>query len=218
LNSKNVAVIAGTPVDTKMGVDFLVSKGLSASGYPVSATPEEQSALQIQSPQKLTDQVRGMLRAIKGKGIETVMVYCNSMSAAVDMDKLAVEEKMNIVTPFTAYRKIASEYSIVGLMAANNQSAAGIERVLQGENPLCDVLGLGALPLVVEIEKGTPPAEIVEKFSLKKILEFFTDNRVGVIILGCTHFPYLHRELEKFTSVEIIDPAELMYESILSML
>jgi len=47
-----VAVIAGTPVDTKMGVDFLALKGLSASGYPVSSTPEEQSALQILSPKK----------------------------------------------------------------------------------------------------------------------------------------------------------------------
>lgn len=42
-----VAVIAGTPVDTKMGVDYLISKGTSVSGYPVSSTPEEQSALQI---------------------------------------------------------------------------------------------------------------------------------------------------------------------------
>jgi glutamate racemase len=218
MKNKSVAVIAGTPVDTKMGVDFLLSKGLAASGFPVSSTPEEQSALQILSPQKLTDQVREILRRIKAESCETVMVYCNSMSAAVDMDRLAAEEKMNIVTPFTAYRKIASEYSLVGLMAANNQSAAGIERVLQGENPQCDVLGLGALPLVVEIEKGTPPEEIVEKFSLNNIMEFFTDNRVGVIILGCTHFPYFHRELEKLTGIPIVDPAELMYESILSVL
>lgn len=218
MNDKNVAVIAGTPVDTRMGVDFLVSKGLSASGYPVSSTPEEQSALQILSPEKLTGQVREILRSIKGKGVGTVMVYCNSMSAAVDMDRLASEEKMNIITPYTAYRKIASEYSLVGLMAANNQSAAGIERVLQNENPGCDVLGLGALPVVVEIEKGTPPAEIVGKFSLRSLMEFFTNNRVGVIILGCTHFPYLHRELEKLTGILIIDPAEIMYKSILDLL
>lgn len=218
MNNRIVGVIAGTPVDTRMGVDFMESKGISAAGYPVSATPEEQSALQILSPQKLTEKVREVLREIKGRGIDTVMVYCNSMSAAVDMEKLALEEEMKIITPFTAYRRIAAECSLVGLMAANNQSAAGIERVLQRVNPKCDVLGIGALPLVVEIEKGTAPNEIVEKFSLKNIMEFFTANRVGVIILGCTHFPYLHRELEKLTDRRIVDPAELMYESILDLL
>lgn len=218
MKNKRVAVIAGTPVDTKMGVDFLALKSLSASGYPVSSTPEEQSALQIQSPMKLEEEVRNILRRVKGEGIETVMVYCNSMSAAVDMDRLASEENVKIITPFTAYRKIAAEYDLLGLMAANNQSAAGIEKVLQNENPKCDVFGLGALPLVVEIEKGTPPEKIVEKFSLKSIMEFFNENKVEAIILGCTHFPYFQVELEKLTDILIIDPAELMYERILSVL
>jgi glutamate racemase len=140
------------------------------------------------------------------------------MSAAVDMDKLAAEEKINIITPFTAYRKIAARYSLVGLMAANNQSAAGIEKVLQNENPECDIFGLGALPLVIEIEKETAPEKIVENFSLKSIVEFLGANRVEAIILGCTHFPYFHKELEKLTDIIIIDPAELMYESILDLL
>lgn len=218
MKNKRVAVIAGTPVDTKMGVDFLAAKGLSASGYPVSSTPEEQSALQILSPMKLKEEVRNILGIVRGEGIDTVMVYCNSMSAAVDMDKLASEENINIITPFTAYRKIAAEYNLVGLMAANNQSAAGIEKVLQNANPKCDVFGLGALPLVVEIEKGTPPEKIVEKFSLKSIMEFFNVNNVGAVILGCTHFPYFKGELEKLTDILIIDPAELMYESILDLL
>jgi glutamate racemase len=218
MENVRVAVIAGTPVDTRMGVDFLASKGLCAAGYPVSATPEEQSALQILSPLKLEKEVRNILRMIKGLGIDTAMVYCNSMSAAVDMDRLAAEEKINLITPFTAYRKIAARYSLVGLMAANNQSAAGIEKVLQNENPQCDVFGLGALPLVVEIEKGTAPENIVENFSLKSIIEFYGANRVEAIILGCTHFPYFHKELEKLTDIIIIDPAELMYESILDLL
>jgi len=213
-----VAVIAGTPVDTKMGVDFLLSKGLLGAGYPVSSTPEEQSALQILSPMKLEEEVRNILRSIKRLGIGAAMVYCNSMSAAVDMERLAAEEKINIITPFTAYRKIAAQYSLVGLMAANNQSAAGIEKVLQNANPKCDVFGLGALPLVVEIEKGTAPEKIIEKFSLKSIMEFFNANKVEAIILGCTHFPYFHEELGKLTDILIIDPAEIMYESILDVL
>lgn len=208
------AVIAGTPVDTKMGVNYLLSKGISATGYPVSSTPEEQSALQILSPEKLTEEVRSILKKIKDQGIDIVMVYCNSMSAAVDMDKLSIEENINIITPFTAYRKIAAKYKLIGLLAANNQSAAGIEKVIQKENPKCDVLGLGILPMVVEIEKSTPPEKIIEKFSIKSIMDFFNSNKMDAIILGCTHFPFLHEELKKYTDIPIIDPADLMYKSI----
>lgn len=211
------AVIAGTPVDTKMGVDFLTSKGISAVGFPVSSSMEEQSELQILYPKKLEWEVRKILRQIKSEGIVAAMVYCNSMSATVDMDKLAEEESIIIVTPFTAYRKIAHEYRMIGLMAANNQSLAGIERVIQNENPRCDILGLGALPLTVEIEKGTASEKIVEMFSLINIMDFYSLNKVDAIILGCTHFSYLHEELRKYTDVLIIDPTEMMYESILAV-
>lgn len=39
MENKKIAVIAGTPVDTKMGADFLNSKGLNAFSYPVSQDP-----------------------------------------------------------------------------------------------------------------------------------------------------------------------------------
>lgn len=41
-----VAVIAGTPVDTQMGVDFLKSKNIDAYPYPVSKNPKEQTVFQ----------------------------------------------------------------------------------------------------------------------------------------------------------------------------
>ena len=44
-----IAVIAGTPVDTQMGVDLLKRKGAEGTGFPVSRTPEEQTAFQVGS-------------------------------------------------------------------------------------------------------------------------------------------------------------------------
>ena len=44
-----IAVIAGTPVDTRMGVDLITGRGAEAAGFPVSRTPEEQTAFQVGS-------------------------------------------------------------------------------------------------------------------------------------------------------------------------
>ena len=211
-----VGVIAGTFVDTQMGVEYLQKKGIQALGFPVSTSPEEQSQLQILSPVVLTELVRTIIKGIKEEGIGIVWVYCNSLSAAVNMDQLAEEEQVSLITPLTVYKRIAANYQKIGILAANNQSAAGIERVIQSVNPDCFVLGLGILPLVLQIEKGKSSQEIMQELGLDSIIDFFNTNLVDVLILGCTHFPYIKTALESLATVPILDPADLMYELIIS--
>lgn len=209
-----VAVVAGTPVDTKMGVEFLTSKGIIAVGFSVSISPEEQSKIQILSPLDLEETVRNIIEKIKYEMINTILVYCNSLSAAVDMARLSREEGIRIITPFDIYKKIAFNYNNIGVLAANNKSSAGIEKVIQSVNPNCNVIGIAILPMVVDIEKGISAGIIVGKFALSNLMEFYTIIKVDVIILGCTHFPYLYDELKKCTPIPILDPAELMYKMI----
>ncbi|HSQ87524.1 aspartate/glutamate racemase family protein [Romboutsia sp.] len=211
-----VGVIAGTPVDTQMGVDFLISKGINAYGYSASSCAQEQSKFQILSPFELTDKIRKIIRKIKSESIDTIIIYCNSLSAAVDMDKLSIEEDIRIITPLSIYKKIACNFKNIGVLTANNKSSAGIEKVIQSINSDCNVIGIGILPLVIEIEKGISAEKIVEKFSLKNVMEFYNSIQVDVVILGCTHFPYLYNELKKYTTIPILDPAELMYEMIIN--
>ncbi|MCB2293855.1 aspartate/glutamate racemase family protein [Clostridium algoriphilum] len=215
MNNILVAVIAGTPVDTKMGVDFLNSKGIKALGYPVSLCSEEQSKMQILSPFELANKISNIINRIKYENINTVVIYCNSISAAVDMDKLSRKKDIRIITPFDIYKKIACEYHNIGVLSANNQSSAGIEKVIQSVNPDCDVIGLGILPIVVAIEKGISAKEIVDKYALRNVMEFYNSIGVEAIILGCTHFPYLYDQLKKYSDIPIFDPTELMYKMIL---
>jgi glutamate racemase len=209
-----IGVIAGTPVDTQMGVDFLISKGINARGYCVSSCPKEQSEFQILSPFELADKIRKIIRKIKSESIDTIIIYFNSLSAAVDMDKLSIEEDIRIITPLSIYKKIAYNFKNIGVLTANNKSSAGIEKVIQSINSDCNVIGIGILPLVIDIEKGLSAKKIVEKFSLRNVMEFYNSIKVDVVILGCTHFPYLYNELKKYTEIPILDPAQLMYEMI----
>ena len=144
-----VAVIAGTPVDTKMGVEFLNLKGINALGYPVSSCPEEQSKIQILSPFGLMNKISNIIDKIKHENIETIIIYCNSISAAVDMNKLSIKKDIRIITPFDIYKKIAYDYKSMGVLTANNQSCAGIEKAIQSVNADCNVIGIGLLPVVI---------------------------------------------------------------------
>ena len=212
MDRSGIGIIAGTYVDTQMGVDFFAARGIAAKGYPVSSSPEEQSSLQILSPNELAEDIRKLVRRIKDEGRDTIIVYCNSLSTAVDFQTISKEEEIRIITPLTAYKSIASKYSFVGLLTANNQTSSGIEKIMLGVNPEIDVVGIALLPVVILIEANLPAKAIIEKFALNHIVQFFNTIGADAIILGCTHFPYLSTELKKLTKLPILDPVETMFQ------
>lgn len=86
-------------------------------------------------PQEIKElEMKKIINKIKECGIKKIFVYCNSLSSAVDMEKLSKEENIVIVTPMDAYKKIAVDYNSVGVFAANNQGLAGIERTIVEKN------------------------------------------------------------------------------------
>ena len=95
----NVAVIAGTPVDTQMGVELLRGRGVPARGYPVSPTPEEQTRFQVSSPAGREAAMDVLLERIRADGPDRCLLYCNSLSAAIDAPALSARHGIPIWTP-----------------------------------------------------------------------------------------------------------------------
>ena len=117
---------------------------------------------------------------------------------------------MRIVTPLEVYRALAPRYRRLGLIAANAQGLAGIERTLYAANPTLELLGSCLLPVVVDIEAGLDPAELVERHHLPDLAEWMRRCGMEALVLGCTHFPYFKDALAARTSIPLLDPAEEM--------
>ena len=205
-----IAVLAGTPVDTKMGADFLARRGLQPLSLPVSSDPRSQTAFQISPREEKEAAVLHLLHQAQSQGCEKAFIYCNSLSAAVDFRPLARATGMTIVTPMDVYRLLAGRYRHLGFVAANAQGLSGIERVLLGENPKLDLLGTACLPVVLAIEAGVAPEEIIRTCCLDRLCGWFADCGMEALLLGCTHFPYLKEALGNVTQLPLIDPAEEM--------
>ena len=209
----NIAVIAGTPVDTQMGVDLLRRKGAGALGFPVSRTPEEQTAFQVGSQSARESALGALLDEIGARGMERVLLYCNSLSATIDAHALAEARGLRIWTPMDVYGEIARRYRRVGVLAANCQGAAGVERAMVNAAPETLVLGTGNLNLVLGIEAGRPPEELAER--CEHLLRFFEDSGAEAVVLGCTHFPYVKEALQRRTGLPVLDPSETLAERVL---
>lgn len=205
-----IAVLAGTPVDTQMGVDVLAASGLRGLPFPLAADPRSQTAFQISSQEDKEAAVLAVLRTAMARGCRRVFVYCNSLSSAVDFTPLAAVTGLRIVTPLDVYRALAPRYRRLGLIAANAQGLAGVERTLFSANPALDLLGAAMLPAVLSIEAGMPPEELVERHRLPELAEWFRQCGMEALVLGCTHFPYFKGALAARTSLPLIDPAEEM--------
>ena len=155
--------------------------------------------------------INGCLDMVK-QGAEGIYVYCNSLSGAIDMDRLKKEVPVCVVTPLDIYKMCAGNYKRLSVIAANGQSLSAIERTILGANPECVVFGAGLLPLVVEIEAATPSQKIYDSFQLKKLTDSFVAIGCDALILGCTHFPYVEKEITDGIAVEVINPSDLMLE------
>lgn len=204
-----IGVIAGTPVDTQMGVDFVKRQGFEALGYASASSPEEQNRLQFLEPEFLTQKVLDIIGDFESQKIFGTMFYCNSLSAAIDIEHIRrARPKSTVVTPLDVYRNLALKYKKIALWAANGQCLSTIEHIFYEQKPSIDIMGVSMLPVIKAIESGEAPKAIVEKFDLVSLgLECFDAE---CLILGCTHLPYLQRELSKGLSIPIIDPADEM--------
>lgn len=208
---KPVIVMAGTPVDTQMGVDFLSAHGLTGLFCPVSTDPNQQTAFQISSMEEKVAAVTALLRsAQETHGCEKAFIYCNSLSGSVDFGPIARETGLKIVTPLDVYRRLAPRYHSLAVIAANAQGTAGIERTLLTANPALTLRSTGLLPVVLSIEAGEPPEELVARHRLPELCAWYESVGAEALVLGCTHFPYFKEVLARQIRLPILDPAKEM--------
>ena len=212
-----VAVIAGTKVDTQMGVDYLRANDSSLDPfyYNISPTPDDQRKFQYGDMATKTRIIKGIFDNAEGIGIQDFFIYCNSLSAAFDFEVFGRERNVNIVTPIMVYRKLATQYKSIAIIAANGMSAYNIEREILQIDPSNKVFCAAIGELVRAVEAKMPPAEMMERFRVKGLLEHIEGIGADCLILGCTHFPYFMDEMEKLTCLPLIDPADLMYEMLI---
>jgi len=212
-----VGVIAGTPIDTKFGVNFLLEKQIKAFGLSISETPQEQTELQALNRDALTHKVEQVIEQLKLSGVNAIMIYCNSLSGAIDLEAIRAHIDLPLICPLDVYRELIGKYRKFGLLAANCQSCANIERLIIENDPRAKVIGVGNLQIVEDIEKGYAPRAIIRDHALVEIATSLRMSGVEILILACTHFHYFYQEFKGSVCLEIFEPSEQMVQRLLAM-
>lgn len=206
-----VAVIAGTPVDTKMGSAVLKRNNIfDVIEIAISKNPTEQTIFQTSSLEYKEQVLIGYITVLKAQNCNVLFVYCNSLSAAVDFEKISREHAVEVITPLQIYKELATKFTNIAVLSANAQGLAGIEKVMFESNSAINIVGITLLDMVKDIEAGIAAQKIAEKFAFDSLATYINNLDLEKVILGCTHFPYIEEELAKRVNVEVINPTAAM--------
>lgn len=200
--AKKIIVIAGTPVDTRMGADAIAMSGAGQEWrpleYAISRNPHEQNQLQYLDPARLQELYEAKVREGIAAGGSAVLLYCNSLSASIDYRSAAKQLGIPTISPLDIYADWASRYSRLGLIAANSRAAAGIEAHMRAVNPRLEIFSLGLLPVVQAIEEQRPPREIIADFGLAELLGW----------LGSLRFNHALTQMQAVTEMGLVTELE----------
>ena len=164
---------------------------------------------------ELIGYAKNILNFMKSKNVKAVVIACNTSSAqAYDTIKNLYEFPIYPIIQCCA-KNVGEKYNRVGVFATEATVKSGkYSEELKKVNMHVEVKEVAAKNWVGIVEKkidNIEQAKLKIQNEIAEMLEFKPDK----IILGCTHYPYLLDEFEKYAPRDLfIDPAEIFVEYI----
>ena len=160
-------------------------------------------------PKPLED-VRRFARQIAGKlvnehDVKMIVVACNT-AAAAGLDGLGPVPVLSVVEPGLRAALRATESRRVGVIGTVGTISSGAyQKALAKLRPDRDVhLACAACPGFVEfVERGETDSDQVYVLA-ERLLAPIREAKVDVLLLGCTHYPFLARTISDVVGREVV--------------
>jgi glutamate racemase len=172
------------------------------------------------SPSRIEAYGLGIADYLLSQGCKMIVIACNTASAhAFKAVTKHVGNKaivVNVIDP--ASQVVANRYpnGRVGVIATRGTIQSGIyPRKIKKISPNTEVTSLATPLLAPMIEEGFFNNRI-SRTVIHSYLEKKSLQNIQAIILGCTHYPLIHKEIEDYYQgkVDVVDSAEMVAISV----
>ncbi len=194
------------------------------------------------SQEYIQDRARAITEVLLGKGVDIIVVACNTATAAAismlraeysDASSEAVRERVRRLTsgkhdhirfigmePAVKPAALGTKTGVIGVLATagtlKGSKYLKTKESVDDNVKVVEHVGKGFVELVESGKLTGPEAEIVVEASLRPLLSAGAD----VVVLGCTHYPFLLDTMKKIAGpdVRFIDPAPAVARQLLRIM
>ena len=176
------------------------------------------------SPETIYNYTKEAVGFLFKEGCNLIIIACNTASAQA-LRRLQQEylpkhypnrRLLGVIRPIAeavAHDKKYKHVGVIGTKATINSAAYKTE--LQKLNPALEVTQQSAPLLVPLIEEGwlkKPETKMI----LKKYLRPLKTKQIDALILACTHYPFLYKEIDNITGkrIKVLHPGEIIAASL----
>ena len=170
----------------------------------------------------IQDRARTITDFLLGKGADIIVVACNTATAAAIADLRARYPDVPFIgmEPAVKPAALGTRSGVIGVLATagtlHGSKYLHTRGRFEDNVRIVEHVGEGFVELV---EKGSLDGEKTQEI-VRASLQPLLDQGADIIVLGCTHYPFLQPVIERLAgpSVQIIDPAPAVARQTLHVL
>lgn len=163
------------------------------------------------SPEDVYRLAKRLVEFLIEKHAKIIIIACNTITVTC-IDRLRKEYPGVPIIGTVPVVKTAAEVSKhkrIGIFSTTRTAESQYQRDLINRFARdCEVTSVGSDELVPLIESGKVQGKEIENV-LKDVLRPFKEQQVDTIALGCTHYPFVSREIKKILGkqVQLLEPS-----------
>lgn len=149
--------------------------------------------------------------------IKLVVAACNTVSS-ICLPKLQMQHEdlpmVGMIHPTVAYAAAHHQGKRIGIIATEAAVRSGVYQALLKKAGWTEPIFTKACPSFVPmIESGITNGPRAEQIITKELEDFLNRYDIQILLLGCTHYPYLQHTISAiYPQIKIIDPAVVVAE------
>lgn len=156
--------------------------------------------------------------------VKMIVIACNTVSATSLEDlknRFPHIPIVGIIEPAAVKTAAVSDhYNKIGIIGTKVTIKSEIyEKLIKKKNPQQMIFSAACPAFVPLIEEGIIDHDIMN-MTIKYYLDgFIQSNDIDTLVLGCTHYPLIRKNIEKiYPDLKIIDPSEIVISTIIEQL
>lgn len=168
------------------------------------------------SPETIKRYGLQIMEFLKKENVKALIIACNSASTVFlgEHDYQGIP-LLNVIEPGSkaALKLPGNKIAVLGTSATIRSHA--YQKTLQSLSPEVEVTEK-ACPLFVPLVEEGMSGDAITEMVIEKYLTEIKSNKVGTVILGCTHYPVLKNDLQKVlgNDVQLVESGEVLAEEL----